>query len=76
VTTREGEAMTTFGGPARRMDRACQWQGLNRQLHNQVVNGIYLTLAAPEYGTRGERLWALLDDLSGLRTAPTAPHDS
>ncbi|MDX3165904.1 hypothetical protein PV516_19140 [Streptomyces scabiei] len=70
VTARDGEIVTSFAGRARRADRALQWQGLNRQLHDQVVRGTYLAIAAPEYGRDGDRLWTALDFVTGLRTVP------
>ncbi|GAA1111846.1 DUF6919 domain-containing protein [Streptomyces javensis] len=73
VTTREDKTAIPFGGPTSRRRRARQWNGLNRQLHHQIVHGTYLTIAAPEYGPSGERLWAVLDIVSGLRTASNDP---
>ncbi|WP_031099059.1 hypothetical protein [Streptomyces sp. NRRL S-15] len=48
---------------------ALQWPELNLDLCDQVVHGTYVSIVAPEYGSAGERLWALLDQVSGLRPA-------
>jgi hypothetical protein len=61
VTTRDGEPMTAFGGRTSRRDMAVQWPGLDHRLYDQVTHGTYVTIAAPEYGTDGERLWGVLD---------------
>jgi hypothetical protein len=67
VTTRDGEAVTSFGGQASRADMAIQWPGLDRGLYREVSTGIYVSITAPEYGPAGERLWGVLDFLAGLR---------
>jgi len=67
ATTRDGEPYTSFGGRIGRADMAVQWSGLNRQLHDEVAHGTYLSIVAPEYGPAGERLWAVLDFVTGLR---------
>lgn len=67
VTTRDGEAITAFGGRIGRADMAIQWPGLDPHLYDQVAHGTYVSIVAPEYGTAGERLWVVLDFLTGLR---------
>ena len=67
VTTRDGEPVTAFGGRIGRADMAIQWTGLDRGLYDQVAHGTYVSIAAPEYGPAGERLWVVLDFLTGLR---------
>lgn len=67
VTTRDGEPVTAFGGRISRADMAIQWPGLDRALYDQVAHGTYVSIVAPEYGTAGERLWVVLDFLTGLR---------
>ncbi|AZK98814.1 hypothetical protein GTW66_18865 [Streptomyces sp. SID5473] len=74
VTTRDGEAVTAFGGRIGRADMAIQWPGLDRALYDQVAHGTYVSIIAPEYGLGGERLWVVLDILTGLRPVP-APED-
>ena len=80
VTTRDGEPVTSFGGRISRGYMALQWRGLNAGFYQQVSRGIYVTIAAPEYGPVGERLWVVLDFLSGLRSPseddPWAAHHS
>ncbi|MEV5440799.1 hypothetical protein AB0K80_33070 [Streptomyces sp. NPDC052682] len=83
VTTRDGEPVTAFGGRIRRADMAIQWPGLDRKLYDQVAHGTYVSIAAPEYGPAGERLWVVLDHLTGLRRedpanpwTTTAPKES
>ncbi|WP_105973639.1 DUF6919 domain-containing protein [Streptomyces geranii] len=79
ATTRDGEAMTAFGGRISRADMAIQWPGLNRDLYRQVSTGTYVSVIAPEYGPDGDRLWTVLDRLTGRhhndpwasRTRPT-----
>ena len=67
ATTCDGEAVTAFGGRIGRADMAIQWPGLDRDLYDQVAHGTYVSIVAPEYGTAGERLWVVLDFLTGLR---------
>ncbi|AVH61840.1 hypothetical protein C4B68_40750 (plasmid) [Streptomyces dengpaensis] len=67
ATTRDGEAMTAFGGRISRADMAIQWPGLDRDLYREVSTGTYVSIIAPEYGTPGERLWVTLDFLTGQR---------
>ncbi|MFJ4343203.1 DUF6919 domain-containing protein [Streptomyces sp. NPDC088915] len=67
VTTRDGEPYTAFGGPVPAEDLAAEWQGLHPGLTDLAVRGYHLTIAAPEWGAAGERLWPLLDRLTGLR---------
>ncbi len=67
VTTRDAEPMTAFGGRIGRADMAIQWPGLDRALYDQVAHGTYVSIVAPEYGPAGERLWVLLDFLTGQR---------
>ncbi|MGW2748933.1 DUF6919 domain-containing protein [Streptomyces sp. NPDC001450] len=67
VTTRDGEPVTSFGGRVSRADLAAMWRGLNHQLYREVATGTYLTIVAPEYGLDSERLWAVLDFISGRR---------
>jgi hypothetical protein len=67
VTTRDGEPVTAFGGRIGRADMAIQWPGLDRSLYDQVAHGMYVSIVAPEWGTAGERLWVVLDFLTGLR---------
>ncbi len=86
ATTRDGEPVTAFGGRISRADMAIQWPGLDRRLYDQVSHGTYVSIVAPEYGPAGERLWTLLDHLTGLRredpanpwtsTAAQAPKES
>ncbi|MGW1620522.1 DUF6919 domain-containing protein, partial [Streptomyces sp. NPDC002172] len=84
VTTRDGEAITVFGGRISRADMAIQWLGLDRGLCRVVSTGLYVSIVAPEYGTAGEWMWVVLDFLTGLRrhdpadpwassTQPTGP---
>ncbi|MER6807498.1 hypothetical protein ABT319_36645 [Streptomyces sp. NPDC000678] len=68
VTTRDGEPFTAFGGRISRADMAIQWPGLDRGLYDQVAHGTYVSVVAPEWGTAGERLWVILDFLTGLRS--------
>jgi hypothetical protein len=72
ATTRDGEAVTAFGGRIGRADMAIQWPGLDRTLYDQVAHGTYVSIVAPEYGTAGERLWVVLDFLTGLRSEDPA----
>ncbi|MEU9174897.1 hypothetical protein AB0D34_45300 [Streptomyces sp. NPDC048420] len=67
ATLRDGEVVTAFGGRIGRADMAIQWPGLDRHLYDQVAHGTYVSIVAPEYGTAGERLWVVLDFLTGLR---------
>ncbi|MFE9770027.1 DUF6919 domain-containing protein [Streptomyces sp. NPDC005808] len=67
ATTRDGEPVTAFGGRISRADMAIQWPGLDRDLYREVRTGTYVSIIAPEYGTPGERLWVVLDFLTGLR---------
>ncbi len=67
ATLRDGEVVTAFGGRIGRADMAIQWPGLDRHLYDQVAHGKYVSIVAPEYGTAGERLWVVLDFLTGLR---------
>ncbi|MEU3620089.1 hypothetical protein ABZ725_48600 [Streptomyces sp. NPDC006872] len=84
ATTRDGEAMTAFGGRISRAYMAIHWPGLDRDLFCEVSTGTYVSIIAPEYGTPGERLWVVLDFLTGQRrhdpadrwassTQPTGP---
>ncbi|WP_331764336.1 DUF6919 domain-containing protein [Streptomyces sp. NBC_01506] len=73
VTTCDGEPITAFGGRISRANMAVQWPELNRDLYDQVAHGRYVSIVAPEYGLDGERLWVVLDFLTGLRRRE--PHD-
>lgn len=74
VTTCDGEPMTGFGGRMSRADMAVQWRGIDYRLYDQVAHGTYVSVIAPEYGPAGERLWVVLDHLTGLRRpAPDSP---
>ncbi|MFJ3533807.1 MULTISPECIES: DUF6919 domain-containing protein [unclassified Streptomyces] len=75
VTTCDGEPITGFGGRISRADMAIQWPELNRDLYRRVAHGVYVSIVAPEYGTAGERLWVLLDQLTGLRPAADPEDD-
>ncbi|MEU8741883.1 DUF6919 domain-containing protein [Streptomyces halstedii] len=75
ITTLDGEPITAFGGRLSREDMAAQWPGLHCGLYNQIVHGTYVSLIAPEYGPAGNRLWALLDQVTGLRPAPDPEDD-
>ncbi|MEV7535400.1 DUF6919 domain-containing protein [Streptomyces hydrogenans] len=63
----DGEPFTAFGGC---VDHASltlvEWRGLRPELVEQAAAGVYLTLAAPEWGAAGERLWPLLDRVTSL----------
>ncbi|MBP5942594.1 DUF6919 domain-containing protein [Streptomyces acidiscabies] len=67
TTLRDGEAVTSFGRRISRPYLAVLWPGLNPALYGQVEGGTYVSIVAPEYGTEGERLWVVLDFLTGLR---------
>ncbi|MCX4682647.1 hypothetical protein OG413_46740 [Streptomyces sp. NBC_01433] len=75
VTTCDCEAVTAFAGRISREDMAVQWPELNRSLYDQVAHGTYVSIIAPEYGAAGDRLWVLLDQVSGLRPAPDPEDD-
>lgn len=75
ATTCDGEPMTAFGGRIGRADMAIQWLGLDRSLYDQVAQGVYVSIVAPEYGPVGDRLWVLLDQVTGLRPAPDPEDD-
>lgn len=75
ATTCDGEPMTAFGGRISRADMAIQWPELNRHLYDQVAHGTYVSIVAPEYGPAGDRLWVLLDQVTGLRPAPDPEDD-
>ncbi|MGC5400792.1 DUF6919 domain-containing protein [Streptomyces sp. DT20] len=75
VTTCDGEPITGFGGRINRTDMAIQWPELNRDLYDQVAHGTYVSVMAPEYGPAGDRLWVLLDQITGLRPAPDPEDD-
>ncbi|MFI1890428.1 DUF6919 domain-containing protein [Streptomyces jumonjinensis] len=75
ATTRDGEPTAAFGGRISRADMAIQWPGLDRGLYDQVAHGAYVSIVAPEYGPTGERLWVLLDQITGLRPAPDPEDD-
>ncbi|MBK3567822.1 hypothetical protein [Streptomyces sp. MBT62] len=67
VTTRDGEGVTAFGGRITRADMAIQWTGLDRDPYRTVSTGMYVSIIAPEYGGAGERMWVVLDFLTGRR---------
>ncbi|MFJ4843706.1 DUF6919 domain-containing protein [Streptomyces sp. NPDC088746] len=69
VTTWDREPFTVFGGPVSPEDMAVQWSGLSRRLYSEVAHGTYVAIAAPEYGTAGERLWPTLDRFVNLLKA-------
>lgn len=73
-TTVNGEPFTAFGGYVDHANLTLvEWRGLRPELVEQAAAGVYLTLAAPEWGAAGERLWPLLDRVTGLRSQ-SAPH--
>lgn len=60
VTTRNSAPVTAFGGRISRREMGVLWQGIDCRLYPLVAHGLYLTVAAPEYGPGGERLWPAL----------------
>lgn len=75
ATTRDGEPVTAFGGRISRADMATQWPGLDHRLYNQISHGTYVSITASEFGPAGERLWVVLDYLTGVRTHSAADRD-
>ncbi|MGW7268276.1 DUF6919 domain-containing protein [Streptomyces sp. NPDC054842] len=67
VTTRDGEPMTSFGGALDFRDLSAMWPVIRTQTFGEVAGAIYLTIAAHGFGPNGERLWSLLDCLTGRR---------
>ena len=74
ATTRDGEFTTVYGGRLRPVDMTVIWNGLSRQLLGQVSHGIYVTLAAPDYGP-STLLWDVLDVVTGRRPALAEDED-
>ncbi|MCT9142418.1 DUF6919 domain-containing protein [Streptomyces violarus] len=74
VTLRDGKTYTTFGGRLSRRNMRHIWPGIRREAFDDLRDAVHLTIAAPEYGPAGERLWAELDFVTGLRQEdPTNP---
>lgn len=67
VTLRDGETYTTFGGRLSRRDMNAMWPVIRGEAFNDVRDAFHLTIAAPEYGPAGERLWTALDFVTHLR---------
>jgi|GEM_PF-1429511 len=67
ATTCDGEPITTFGGQIPQSHMDVLWSGLDRSLYDQVAHGTYVSIVAPEFGPAGDRLWVVLDFLTGLR---------
>ncbi|MGP9023208.1 DUF6919 domain-containing protein (plasmid) [Streptomyces sp. BR1] len=67
VTTRDGEPYTGFGGTLDVDDLITMWPVIGKDAFGDVASAVFLTIAAPEFGTAGECLWVLLDYLIGQR---------
>ncbi|MGD6765993.1 DUF6919 domain-containing protein [Streptomyces sp. BH097] len=67
VTTRDGEPMTGFGGALDFRDLSSMWPVIKTDTFGEVAGAVFLTIAAPQFGRDGERLWVLLDFLTGQR---------
>ncbi|MEU2076612.1 hypothetical protein [Streptomyces sp. NPDC013489] len=79
VTTRDGAAHTQFGGRLNSGDMRALWPVISKEAYTDVSTAIHLSIAAPEFGTAGERLWHVLDRFTGRLDeaddpwAPAAP---
>ncbi|MFD0008987.1 DUF6919 domain-containing protein [Streptomyces sp. NPDC127178] len=71
VTTVYGEPYTAFGGRLSNRDMQAIWPVIRKQAFASLATAVRLTIAAPEPGVDGERLWPVLDFVTGLRQ-----HDS
>ncbi|WP_329564540.1 hypothetical protein OG711_39020 (plasmid) [Streptomyces uncialis] len=74
VTTCDGEPVTAFGHLLGYRDMRVQWRGVSPAAFLDLAGAVSLAIIAPEYGTAGERLWPVLDLVTGLRAdAPGCP---
>jgi hypothetical protein len=67
VTTVDGEPYTAFGGRLSRRDMRAIWPVIRKQAFASLATATRMTITAPEPGIHGERLWPVLDFVTGLR---------
>lgn len=60
VTTRDGRPYTAFGGYLDDPNLRTIWPGIGTAALSEVFGAVRVTIAAPEYGTGGDRLWNVL----------------
>ncbi|MFJ7497856.1 DUF6919 domain-containing protein [Streptomyces sp. NPDC097727] len=65
VTTCNGRPYTAFGGVLGARDMQAQWSVLNRGAFAELTSAMPLTIAAPEYGEAGQRMWRVLSSMVG-----------
>jgi hypothetical protein len=65
VTTRDGKPYTAFGGHVDYRDMRTIWPVISAAAFDQVFGALRVTIAAPEYGATGQRLWDVLDAVTG-----------
>ena len=73
ATMADGVTVTTFGHRLNRRDLRTIWPArlIGEDAFTAVTSAVQLTIATPEYGAAGQRLWDVLDAVTG-RTATTA----
>ncbi|MGW2892288.1 DUF6919 domain-containing protein [Streptomyces griseoruber] len=67
VTTVDGEPCTAFGSRLSYRDMRTIWPVIREDAFVSLATAVRMTIAAPEPGIDGERLWPILDFLTGLR---------
>lgn len=67
ITLRDGEPYTGLDTELGRAHLRTIWPGARRQALTAAADAVHLVLYAPAYGATGQRLWLLLDELTGLR---------
>nr|WP_055637724.1 hypothetical protein [Streptomyces griseoruber] len=67
VTTVDGEPYTAFGSRLSYRDMRTIWPVIREDAFVSLATAVRMTIAASEPGIDGERLWPVLDFLTGLR---------
>jgi hypothetical protein len=67
VTTVDGEPFTEFGARLSYRDMRTIWPVIHEQAFASLATTVRMAIVAPEPGIYGERMWPVLDFVTGLR---------
>jgi hypothetical protein len=67
VTTVDGRPFTEFGARLSYRDMRTIWPVIREEAFYSLGTAVRVAIAAPETGAAGERLWPVLDFVTGLR---------
>ncbi|MFK0112520.1 DUF6919 domain-containing protein [Streptomyces sp. NPDC091217] len=67
ATTVDGEPVTEFGARLSYRDMRTIWPVIREEAFVSLATAVRMAIVAPEPGIEGERLWPVLDFVTGLR---------